>query len=644
MATEVLSAEVTGTLTEAQQRARQHATKSVSVDGSAKTLASPFPSPPDWRDCPIYFLLLDRFNNPSGAPNFAWNEKYSFRQGGIFEGVRTQLPYLKSLGVGALWLSPILKNPKPDRDGFAYNYAGYSFQDLLNVDERFGSDGTRAAAERELIDLVDEAHARGLYVIIDIVLNHAGRIFDYVRNGTVVSDFSDASVLYGPLGSEPPIQWMNGFGQPRSDWQDNLPPPAALSADDAVWPVDLQVKEFFRRRGSKLSDSPGADGFVSGDFGADRQLVAEYDASVAGQESIRARYGPRPVLSILALAYKYLIAKFDIDGFRIDTVKYIRPDIMESFGNAMREYALTIGKANFFTFGEIYDNEDQINRFIGRNSGDTDGFGIDAALDFPTFFVLPGIAKGFVGVEQLRAVFETRKAAEQGLISSHGEAGRYFVSFVDNHDQNERVKHPSTPTQQVTMALAMLVSLQGIPCIYYGTEQALQGTVDSAGNATLDSAESVREALWGKTPVAFDLDNAMYHHLQAMLNVRAAESPLRYGRLYFRPVAANGSDFGQSSGAGGVVAFSRILADGEVVLVANTNTTQRFEGAVLVDFDLSQRARQFNIAYSNAGTAGTATARVSPGRLFDNGNVVAAPIASLPVSLGPMEAQILAPI
>jgi hypothetical protein len=114
--------------------------------------------------------------------------------------------------------------------------------------------------------------------------------------------------------------------------------------------------------------------------------------------------------------------------------------------------------------------------------------------------------------------------------------------------------------------------------------------------------------------------------------------------LYFRPVAGNGSDFGQSSGAGGVVAFSRILADGEVVCVANTNTTQRFEGAVLVDFDLSQRARQFRIAYSNIGTARTTTVQVAPGRLFDIGTVVAAPIASLPVSLGPMEAQILAPL
>jgi hypothetical protein len=50
------------------------------------------------------------------------------------------------------------------------------------------------------------------------------------------------------------------------------------------------------------------------------------------------------------------MAKFDIDGYRIDTVKYVDPDRVEQFGNAMREFALSIGKRNFFTFGEIYDD------------------------------------------------------------------------------------------------------------------------------------------------------------------------------------------------------------------------------------------------------------------------------------------------
>jgi len=85
------------------------------------------------------------------------------------------------------------------------------------------------------------------------------------------------NIMNAPLGTEPPIEWLDRSGQQRPDWIDTLPPSSQLSPDDAVWPADLQEhKDFFRRRGSKLSDSVGAEGFVKGDFGALRQLVAEY--------------------------------------------------------------------------------------------------------------------------------------------------------------------------------------------------------------------------------------------------------------------------------------------------------------------------------------------------------------------------------
>src|SRR6185437_15996286 len=187
-----------------------------------------------------------------------WDQKFNFRQGGTFEGICQQLPYLQKLGVGAIWISPVVKNSKPQQTGFEYTYPGYNAQDFLNVDERFGSDGTRATAEKELAALVDEAHARGIYVILDIVLNHTGRIFDYQLDPNTIVD----SV---PLDGVKHIDWLNGFGFPRSDWEDrNLPPPPKLSADDAVWPADLQHPEFFRRRGSKVSDTPDASGFVPG--------------------------------------------------------------------------------------------------------------------------------------------------------------------------------------------------------------------------------------------------------------------------------------------------------------------------------------------------------------------------------------------
>ncbi|MES1261412.1 MAG: alpha-amylase family glycosyl hydrolase, partial [Acidobacteriota bacterium] len=340
MPTTIASADLLQTIEAAQAASRRRQTKTITTGLQQHEVPYPYPSPVDWRDAWIYFLMIDRFANPVKPPRGTWNQFFGKRQGGTFKGVQFQLEYLADLGAKALWLSPVLKNSRPD---FDFNYHGYGAQDFLNVDERFASDGTRATAERELTELVDEAHARGMHVIFDIVLNHAGRVFDYERGGGVVSSFGDSGVLNGPLGDEPPVEWLNGLGVPRSDWRENLPAPSALSADDAVWPADLQNRLFFRRRGSKLSDSPGAQGFVPGDFGDMRQLVAEYDASVAGQEGLRAKYGAAPVMGILIRAYQYLIAKYDIDGYRIDTVKYVAPDAVRNFGNAMREFGLSMG-------------------------------------------------------------------------------------------------------------------------------------------------------------------------------------------------------------------------------------------------------------------------------------------------------------
>jgi hypothetical protein len=190
----------------------------------------------------MYFLMLDRFANDQAPPKSQWNQRYEYRQGGTFRGVTAQLDYLHRMGVKALWLSPILKNPQPN---WKYNYTGYDTQDFLHIDERLGSDGTLAGAEKELCELVEQAHAREMHVIVDIVINHAARVFDYLYHGQIVSQFTDSELMKAPPGTEPPIMWLDGYGFPRRDWQDQIPPDAALSPDDAVYPKDLQEKLFF---------------------------------------------------------------------------------------------------------------------------------------------------------------------------------------------------------------------------------------------------------------------------------------------------------------------------------------------------------------------------------------------------------------
>ena len=152
--------------------------------------------------------------------------------------------------------------------------------------------------------------------------------------------------------------------------------------------------------------------------------------------------GHFPVRDALIKAYADIIRTYDIDGFRIDTLKFLAGDTPLVFGNAMREVALTLGKRNFFTFGEIYDSEDTISRFIGRLTSlpgeDPSVIGVDAALDYPLFYALPLVAKGLAPPSSLSDMYEHRIAVQDGLLSSHGEASRYYVTFLDNHDQPNR--------------------------------------------------------------------------------------------------------------------------------------------------------------------------------------------------------------
>jgi glycosidase len=249
-------------------------------------------------------------------------------------------------------------------------------------------------------------------------------------------------------------------------------------------------------------------------------------------------------------------------------------------------------------------------------------------------------------------VFEIRKRVEQDIITSHGEAGKFFVTFLDNHDQSQRFGFTGDTqlVDQIALGLGCLFSLQGIPCLYYGTEQGLSGHKDQ--EHTDDSM--VREALWGRTdtagqPNGFDRSHPLYRALQQIAKVRAEQPALRYGRQYFRQISGNGTEFGISAFPSGVLAFSRILNDQEVIVIANTSTTQAFQGEVLVDHELNPERTAYKVLYSNKQDAGGSKA---PGAVVDkpvgsvtiheiDGSVTAGPARALPVDLQATEIQIL---
>jgi glycosidase len=171
-----------------------------------------FPSPQDWRDEVIYFLLPDRFSDGKEAQrpllnrtNLAGARPPGFRfddwakagrdrfQGGTIAGISSKLGYLKGLGVTTLWVGPIFKQ-RAHLDTFH----GYAIQDFLDVDPRFGT-------RQDLVALVDAAHAQGLRVILDIVFNHSGTNWLYA-NGQLQPPFKPFPAFY-PKGD-----WFDGNG------------------------------------------------------------------------------------------------------------------------------------------------------------------------------------------------------------------------------------------------------------------------------------------------------------------------------------------------------------------------------------------------------------------------------------------------
>ncbi|NGZ07942.1 MAG: alpha-amylase [Nitrospira sp. LK70] len=603
-------------------------TKPIAVDGQLQHISVPFPSPADWRDIWIYFLMVDRFNNPVQPPAstrrhppIAFDAPFDDFQGGTFEGVRQRLGYLRDLGVGAIWLSPVLKNCQYETGTFH----GYGIQDFLHAEPRFSSNpaaarSNPAMADDELVALVDEIHARGMYAIFDIVLNHAGNVFGYVIDG---NDNAPAA----PFQSERyQIRWHDQAGNPAfSDFATAARP---IHPDAAVWPSELQGNDRFRSLGL-AADLPGA----FGDFASLKQLVSENPA----------------VEDTLIRAYQYVMAKFDCDGFRVDTFKIPNATFGHTFCASMREFGLSIGKENIFTFGEITVAEGDLRRFIGRDTlaPNADTIGIDAALDFPLEGHLGRIIKHPTpessGPPSLLAdMYQARKHEERTVITTHGEASGFFVTFLDNHDRTQRfffadADHPHRFDGQLTSALAVLFGLQGIPCVYYGTEQGLHGM----GNR--DAA--VREALWG-TPHAFDASHPFYLALQQIASVRAAQPALRYGRQYFRPISGNRHDFGVSTVVPGVMAFSRILNAQEVLVVANTSEEYTFTGEVIVDAMLNAVADTFRVLYSNLSNptlpgplrlAGAGTVSITE----PEGGVTNGPARVLSVTVQPLEVQLL---
>ena len=309
------------------------------------------PSPSDWRDEVLYFLLPDRFSdgreagrpqldrtNPGAArpPGFRfdrWAESGGGRyQGGTIEGVRSKLGYLKGLGVTAIWVGPVFKQRM-----FGNTFHGYAIQDFLDVDPRFGT-------RQDLVELVSEAHAEGLRVILDVIFNHSGCNWNY-GNG-------QRTPAYKPFP---------GFYE-KGPWFDSDENPIATlgpgDADAGVWPVELQQDDYYTRAGTgNLGagniDDPNAE-FRRTDF------IELRDINFDGTQA----------LDDLARCYKYWIALADCDGFRLDTLKHVSQETVEASAARSRNSPQISAKPISSSWPRLLDPI-ATRRGTGRFSGET---------------------------------------------------------------------------------------------------------------------------------------------------------------------------------------------------------------------------------------------------------------------------------
>ena len=598
------------------------------------------PSPADWRDEVLYFLIVDRFsdaaehsrplldhaNRPAARPAIdgqpwrwdRWAESGAHRwQGGTLRGVRSKLDYLAGLGVTTLWISPVFK-----QRGHLDTYHGYGVQNFLAVDPRFGT-------ARDLVDLVDAAHERGMRVILDIIFNHSGSNWVYPGGG------SEPNYL------EFPARYAFGSWLDRSG--------ASVVAIDAdiergVWPRELQNPEGYTRAGA-------------GNLGAGELDDAHAEHKRSDFFSLRDfALGAPGVLSDLADCYRYWIALTDCDGFRLDTLKHVSFEEGRNFCGTIKEFAANIGKTNFLLVGEIAGGDFAQDRFL-----DVLGRNLDAALDIGGMRItLQNVAKGLTAPQLYFGGFDAGDA-EMG---SHRNLGLRHVSILDDHDHvfgsKIRFSSEASSDRQVIAGVALQLFTLGIPCIYYGTEQSFAGPEASerrflpgwnggdhadrylreamfgpthprrAGRAGFEGDDVLDRSLPGFGPFGtagahcFDTDHSAYRLIAALNEIRERFPVLRVGRQYLRPTSLFSGPFGLRGG-GELLAWSRILHDEEALCVVNTHGTARRGADVLVDASLNRPPTTMTVVANTeeihrgttTGTAHPAGSKVAVKRAAD---------------------------
>jgi len=371
----------------------------------------------------LYMLMPDRF--AQGAGHQAQikglrtyredRSKPSLRHGGDINGIREHLDYFTQLGVTALWFTPVLENDSPDSETNQSTYHGYATTNYYRVDPRFGTN-------EDYRRLCDEAHAKGLKVVMDMIFNHCGFEHPWVAD-------------------MPSKDWFNTPEWLEQSGGTSVPNSAYCQTSYKLTPVvdpyasNIDLKE--TTEGWFVPTMP--------DLNQHNQHVMRY----------------------LIQNSKWWIETVGIDGIRMDTYPYAYADAMAEWMKELdEEYP------NFNTVGETWVTEPAYtaawqkgSKLSGHNSF------LKTVMDF-AFYDRINRAKN----EETDGWFSGLNLLYNSFVYDYLYPNPSSVmAFIENHD-TDRFLGNGHDTLALKQAMALLLTVKRIPQLYYGTEVLMNGT------------------------------------------------------------------------------------------------------------------------------------------------------------------------
>ncbi|MBK8252883.1 MAG: hypothetical protein IPK82_09465 [Polyangiaceae bacterium] len=442
----------------------KHRFEIVAKDNAGRTAEAPLtqawvdPVSDNWNEGILYQVVVDRFRADDGGA-LADPQTPGLRAGGTLNGVRAALEegYFDKLGVSAIWLSPVYENAAgllEGRDGEMYE-AFHGYW-VLKSREVEALIGGRDA----LNALIDAAHARGIKVLFDFVPNHV-----YEGNERYVAHQNDGWFNNGPNTCVCGID-------PGCDW------------------------------GSRILDC----------------WFAPYLPDVRWQSSA----ATTETLNDL----RYWMTEFNADGIRIDAVPMMPRQATRRMAEVLRsEYA---PKDSMFSIGEVFtgpgsEGTAAIKYFLGPD-------GIHGAFDFPLAWIIRSVIGlewgGFYDIENtlLHTEDEMRGSGSVlGLMVDNHDMARFVSEATGNGGSNAWFNPAPQPTDNVPyeklkLALSLVMTLPGLPVLYYGTEVGLAGGTDPDN----------RRVLPGETALSASQESVLAT-LRRLGSVRACSSALKRG-------------------------------------------------------------------------------------------------------------------